>query len=59
MGAWEPPSLGPLTPNPGSLSEPELDLKEEGSGLRDSDIRSLSIRSTKGMKRQEAGGLGS
>ena len=54
----QPLSLGPLTSNPGSSSEPELDLKVEGSGLRDSDIRSLSC-SMKEMKRQEAGVLGS
>ena len=58
-GPGQPPSLGPLTPNPGSLSEPELDLKVEGTGLRDSYVRSLSVRSTKGMNGQEAGVLGS
>ena len=56
-GPGQPPSLGPLTPNPGSLSEPELDLKVEGSGLRDSDIRSLSVMFHEGD--EEAGVLGS
>ena len=59
-GLWgprQPPSLGPLTLNPGSLSEPELDLKVEESGLRDSDIRSLSVMFHEGD--EEAGVLGS